>query len=310
MDLVISCMALAKPPAGLVFPQGVQVLHWMPPVEAGKHPSWTPQADAWRDPPYRKGRLLPNLLKQYGLNLESFGRLAAFGFSAGANNGLRELLRNQEDRESFDAVFSVDGLHPNLRLVPAGTGPRAKYAAWDQEMEPFADFATAAAFGERLAVFTASDVAAPSLTNAKTASALLDLVADVQARLPPEVKWTGPIVPAEAFPTSPSSPKPIHSAGSRNLSVWWYAGADKAAHIAQGKLVTADLWRDFLAYRWGASAPAAEPAEPSPPGPVAIRPISTDKKAAPRARAGAGTVAGVIGAFAIAGGLAGYFAGR
>lgn len=312
MDLVISCMALPKPPPGVTFAEPLKVLHWMPPTEAGKHPSWTPQADAWREPPYRKGRLLPNLCKQFGVSLDKVNRIAAFGFSAGANNGLRELLRNKEDRERLDALFSVDGLHPNLRPVPLGEGPRARYAAWDVEMEPFADFATAAAFGERLAVFTCSNVAAPSKVNAKTADALRDLSLDVNLRtVDAKLPFSPPLLPAGKFPTSPSSPKAKESTGQRGFSVWWYAGTDAAAHVTQGKIVTADLWRDFLVWVWSPST-AGQPSSPSSPsGPVALLPVSGGgtKAGAPKTH-GAATVAGAIGLAGAAGGLLGFAFGK
>lgn len=305
-DLVISCMALAKIPSGVNFAKPPRILHWMPPTTPGKHPSWTPQADAWREPPYRKGRLLPELCSRFGIDFDAVERIAAFGFSAGSNNGLRELLRNVDDRQRFSAVFAVDGLHPNLRPVPLGTGPRARYAAWDAELEPFADFATAAAFGERLAVFTASDVAAPSKLNGKTADVTRDLVLDVRDRtnaagLPP---WTGPLEPAGAFPTGTGSPKPIDRAGSRGFACYWYAGADAAAHIRQGKLVTADLWRDFLAWLWSPeTAGGTSPPTPSEPsGPVAIRPIAVSTRPA----TGGGLAAGVVSVSALVGGLAGW----
>lgn len=310
MDLVISCMALPKPPPGVTFADPLRVLHWMPPTTPGKHPSWTPQADQLRAPPYRKGRLLPALCSHYGIDLAKVNRVAAFGFSAGANNGLRELVRNPEDRERLDCLFSVDGLHPNLRPAPLGDGPRARYAAWDIEMEPLADFATAAAYGERLAIFTASDVAAPSKVNAKTAAALRDLADDVRARtkaagLPP---WTGPLIPSGTFPSSPSSPRPVAELGSRGLGFFWYEGKDAAAHIAQGKQVTADLWRDFLVFAWSPSTAGRPSYSSSPSGPVALRPISQQTGASsPEKEHSSIVVAGSIGLASLAGGLAAHF---
>lgn len=257
-------MANSKIPSGVLFEKPPAILLWMPEVTTpGTHPSWTTDADKLRDPPYRAGRLLPNLInwfsKSLGFNFDHVDRICAIGFSAGANNGLRELLRNKDDRERLDVLLSVDGMHPNLAPV-AGATIESKYADWQKEMEPFADFATASALGERLAVFTASDVAAPAPTNAKTANALADLVHVVQGRVSP---WVDPLIPPGVFPSASSSPKPSASAGCRGFDVFWYAGKDKQAHITQGTKVVADLWRDFLAWRWSPATAAS-----GAPGPV------------------------------------------
>lgn len=278
IDLVISCMASSKIPAGVAFQNPTKILHWMPSTPTSGHPSWTPDADKLRAPPYRKGRLLPNLVAQFsksiGAGWNDIGRICALGFSAGANNGLRELLRNEEDRQRIDVLFSVDGLHANLKpgVAYSATNWRGRYADWDKEMEPFADFATAAACGERLAVFTCSNVASPAGgVVTKTADALNDLLLDVETRAPCK-PLPGPTYPAGSFPTTVGAPQPLSKEGFRALHVLFYQGNDKQAHITQGTKVTDDLWRDFLQWVWGSappssSAPGAPPGASNPPPP-------------------------------------------
>lgn len=312
-DLVISLMSLAKIPDGVTFEHPPAILHWMPSsTKPGSHPSWTADADKLREPPYRKGRLLPNLVKQFskalGFGPADVNRICVVGFSAGANNGLRELLRNRDDREAIDVVFSVDGLHPNLRPVPLpGVDEwRAPYAAWDAEMEPFADFAVAAALGERVAVFTCSDVAAPSKVNAKTADALEDLLSDVAHRAAAHAPLADPIIPPGAFPTAPSSPKPKEYSGSRGFSIFWYAGSDKQAHITQGTTVTRDLWRDFLVWRWSpGTAETVSPGPISSTPPVAITPAGKSSVSTVSRVADALRKSPVLGATCLALGLVG-----
>jgi hypothetical protein len=247
-DLVISMFAGERIPSGVPFATPPRVMQWQPPITGAGHPSWTGEADKLRAGAYRKGPLLPNLLRRYGMKLDDVGRICVLGFSAGSNNGVRELLRSDDDQRRIDVVLAVDGLHPNLAVSPKAP-PRGAYADWQAEMEPFAAFASRASLGAGAMVATASQVAAPSKGNAQTARALADLELDVVDRLPAGAEL-GPTLLPEDFPTSGDPLKPItrHQVGS--FAALWYAGSDKTAHILQGTAVVRDLWRDVLSRRW------------------------------------------------------------
>lgn len=247
-DVVLSMFAGDRIPAGALFVHPPRVVQWVPPPSSpGAHPSWTGEADKLRQGAYRKGPLLPSLLRRYGMKWEDVGRIAVLGFSAGSNNGVRECLRSEDDRRRIDVVIAVDGLHPTLASSP-GNPPRGNYAAWSQELEPFAAFGERAALGAGAMVATASQVAAPTKTNGQTARVLVDLTSDVIART--EGQELGPRTLPDDFPTSRDPVVPIERGDVGGFCALWYAGNDKTAHILQGKAVVRDLWRDVLSRRW------------------------------------------------------------
>ena len=280
-DLIISCMALRKLPdwlpwAGLA----PQLLEWPGvPTESG-HPSWQRAARAMRD---ADGRLLPTLLRRYsaflGHGLDDAGRIAALGFSAGSNSGLRELLRHPEDRARIDFVGAVDGLHPTLRVPRHSVrrfadDPTTLYADWQRQMGPFAETALSAAYGAGVIVATASEVIPASPQVAPTATALASLYAHV-AR---QVQATAPAVPA-TYPPRASSPElragelyptPTQIRGAGDFVALWYPGGDRRAHELQAWVVVPDLLRAWLVPAWGGPSPGLVSHSPEPartPGP-------------------------------------------
>jgi len=246
-DVVLSMFAGEKIPPGVPFANPPRVIQWNPPIVEGSHPSWTAEADKLRAGPWRKGPLLPALLRRYNVRIEDVGRIAVIGFSAGSNNGVRECLRSDDDRRRIDTVLAVDGLHPNLAPSP-GSPPRGPYASWSTELEPFAAFAERAALGYGAMAATASEVAAPSKSNGQTARVLIDLVDDVAARV--NGRELGPRLLPEGFPTSGAQLVPLSRTELGTFVALWYAGKDKNAHILQGTAVVRDLWRDVLSRRW------------------------------------------------------------
>lgn len=250
-DLVLSIFAGGQAPASYPRPAPT-VIQWDPPPSSG-HPSWTGAADALREPPYRVGPLLKRLLARYRIDLRDVGRIAVVGFSAGSNNGVRELLRSAADRERIDVVLAVDGLHPLMRGPRDASDPRSGYASWASELEPFAAYARRAARGLGVMVATASGVAAPTRDHGQTGIVLADLVRDTTERVESS-DWRGAALP-EDYPTADAyAPEARVDLGG--FSALWYPGADKAAHIAQGTAVVRDLWLDAIARRW---APGATP---------------------------------------------------
>jgi hypothetical protein len=273
-DLVLSCFAGARVPAGVPFEHPIRVIQWDAPASSG-HPSWTAAADRLRAAPWRKGPLLRALLATFGVRLADVGRIAVIGFSAGSNNGIRELLRSDEDRARIDVALAVDGLHPNLAASP-GEPPRGAYADWQAELEPFAAMAERAALGHAAMVATASDVAAPSAGNGKTARVLADLVSELAQRTA-SAPLGAPALPPN-FPSSGDPYRPTSSAERGGFSALWYPGTDKTAHILQGTAVIRDLWRDVLSRRWSpgtiaalTSSTSSAPARPVISGPTVPR---------------------------------------
>ena len=151
--VVISTMA-----TGGVLPvdwAGWKSFEWSGKPTARGYTGWSAVAAALRD--RGTGRLLPNLLKNYNMSPDSM--VVAVGFSAGSNDGLRELLRNAEDRNQIVAAVAVDGAHWNQKKQGA-TDPK-DYWDWKGEAGPFDQMAQLAATSGKPFVTTASMVAAP-----------------------------------------------------------------------------------------------------------------------------------------------------
>ncbi len=277
-DVLISCMALQSVPDWIAWPDGAPSLlefaGQSPP--GGGHPGWGATAARYRD---ASGQLLPNLFRAYarylGFDVATAGRVGVVGFSAGSNSGVRELLRNPRDRARISFVLAVDGLHPNLSAAGAGRISRtrtAAYADWSSEVGGLEDAATQAALDAGpLVIVTASDVAASSSTNAKTASALSDLewvvMNNVQLSGHRVVQPTvpGPFPPRTTSPVlraGEAYPQPRFVSGCRRFVALYYDGAQARDHVLQARIVTPDVLEAFCLPWWF---------PPSVAQPVAVR---------------------------------------
>jgi hypothetical protein len=266
-DVVISCMAIRKLPDWLPWAGAAPVvLEWSGvPTESG-HPSWQRAARGLRD---SDGALLPRLFKRYrqylGFDLSEADRIAAVGFSAGSNSGIRALLENELDRARLDFVGAIDGMHPTLaperRGVhrPLSDDPRSDFVAWDQQMGPFAAYADLAAQGSCGFVATASSVAPVNRTISTTAQALSALYAWVASVVGP----SSPRLPA-SFPPRDTSPElrpgeqyplPYQIQGVGDFVCLWYPGDQEEDHRLQVRVVIPDILRAFLVPRWGGPSP-------------------------------------------------------
>lgn len=149
--VVISTMAL-----GVLPPDwgGWKLIEWAG-KPGGGAPGWSDYAASLRD--RTTGRLLPNLLRNYNLAPDSM--VVGVGFSAGSNSGLRELLRNEGDREQIAAAVGIDGAHWNQKKKGAITPDQ--FWDWKGEAGPFDQMAQLAARTGKPFVATASQVAAP-----------------------------------------------------------------------------------------------------------------------------------------------------
>jgi len=266
-DVLISCMALRKLPDWLPWSGEPPVmLEWAGvPTESG-HPSWQRAARSLRG---SDGALLPTLFSRYrqflGFELADVGRIAAVGFSAGSNSGIRVLLESELDRARIDWAAAVDGMHPTLaperRGVhrPASADPRDEFVAWDQQMGAFTAFADLAAQGACGFVATASSVAPTQRTISTTAQALSALYAVVAQMVGP----SSPNLPA-AYPPRTDSPSlrpgedyptPYQVQGVGDFVAMWYPGDQARDHVLQAAVVVPDILRAFLVPRWGGPSP-------------------------------------------------------
>lgn len=278
-DLLISCMAIRKLPDWLPWRDGTPaLLEWSGAATTGGHPSWQKAARSLRD---SDGAILPNLLarfRQYlGFDLSGVRRIAAVGFSAGSNSGIRALLDSPLDRARLDFVAAVDGMHPMLaqsRSVHTyNDDVRTDFAAWDQQMGAFVAYADLAAQAQVGFVATASSVAPDRSDISTTAQALSALYSVIAQAAGP----SSPNVPA-AFPPRTDSPAlhsgedypiPYQVQGVGDFVALWYPGDQPRDHVLQVQVVVPDILRAFLVPRWGGPSPGlvssrSEPATSAP----------------------------------------------
>lgn len=253
VDVLISCMALAKLP-DLDWPSEPGFIQWAG-AATGGHPDWSKPADQLREGKWRQGRLLPRLLKRFGMAADA--RVAAVGFSAGSNSGLRELMRNAEDRAQIDSVFAVDGFHPMRHPRPKSSAPRDQFAAYDQQIGFLADYAASAAHGGKMYVQTSSLVATPNPGVFATWEAMPLLYQLAMDQVPPRMQ-APPNLPA-SFPGRTTShklkdgepyPLPRATKGNADFLQLYYDGAGPRAHKLQAWVVAPDLIRELLLPRW------------------------------------------------------------
>jgi hypothetical protein len=256
MDLVISAYALNARTWAAAWPDAAtrpRLLEWSGVPGPSGHPSWEAAAKALRA---SDGSILTQLLTRSGLR--DVGRIAAVGFSAGANSGLRELLRAPADRARLDAVFSIDGIHALVR-DQSGAHP----AAWSDptQVDGLYQVMQAAARGQKLAVVTSSNVARPvtCATCAKTSWALGRLTASIAAdlgRSPSSVETFS----AVSDPISPALAAALVALGetehARFSDLWalWFRGDQAADHIRQAHEILPLLIRSLLVPRWTPTA--------------------------------------------------------
>ena len=234
-DVVLSFMALKGLPPVLGDARLIEVGGEIAPGH--HHPGWEWLASLRQD-----GELLPSLLNHYGVG--DARRVAAFGFSAGSNAGLREVLRDDRDRNRLSFVAAIDGLHPELDAD-------GQFRFFDQQVEPFYSYAVDAAWSTRVLVATASNVAAPLIpgqTNAKSRDAWLKISNLVDEYLPESVPVAGS---PPAFRAAAVRPEAVGGRG--DFLVMLYTGNDAQAHRDQANIVAPLITSELLAPAWGLS---------------------------------------------------------
>lgn len=275
LDVVISCYAGGRP-LGAAFASSPVVIDWPGYSKPGpkfSHPTWGKPAAALRS----GGRLLPNLLARYNLNISEVGRIAAIGFSAGFG-GVRELLRSEADRERIDTAIVADSIHLALKAPGKwdATDPINSIAAWASQAEPFVSFMVEAARGRKLWVSSWGDIPTPNASVTSAAEGNATLFRALRDRVP-----QGPIDLPSSFPSRAGSPAPEAIFGSGSAIGLYYPlgekptlAALKASHHRQAQVILPDIWIDLLAPRWSSGAGfvptsydpgGAAPSSPTPP---------------------------------------------
>lgn len=247
-DLLISVMGLRGLPEGWKAPAPL-IREWAGKVKPGhSHATWDHVADRLRD---IDGRLIPNLIRQWGLELAGLRRLGLVGFSAGSSSGLRELLRHPEDRSLVDAVIAADGLHAALRPSPSDETIQGQYWDFDGQLGPFLEMARLGSReGGPIVMFTATDIARPSSGITKTSEAMSDVWTILQSEEELE-DWHYYEVPELAQ-------APLEGfEGSRNLTMMWYPGefpheigTPQAAHVNQAQKAIPEFLVDVVQPMW------------------------------------------------------------
>lgn len=233
-DVVLSFMALRELPVGL----DARLVEVPGRVAPGhKHPGWD-WLDDLRSP---DGQVLPNLLAELGLS--DAGRIAAFGFSAGSNAGLREVLTDWRDQARLDFVACVDGLHAAVGADGAFLNPTA-------QIDPFLDAAIEAVTGDLTLVATASSVSAPrvpgvTLTRTRDAwSHIADEIADLYGSIAP------PAEPPPAVRSAVVRPDVVRGWGDFLFLAYPPSGDPPQDHRDQAEIVAPLIAETMLAPLW------------------------------------------------------------
>lgn len=172
--VVISTMALTSLPPEWA---GWVLREWSGKPGSSGVPGWSDLAMGMRSG--QTGRLLPSLLESWRLAPDSV--VVAVGFSAGSNSGLRELLRNADDRAQIAAAVAIDGAHWNVKKISDAPAV-ADYWDFKGEAGPFAAAAIEAARTGKPFLMTASQVGRPTNQTTMTREAAKTLRAYVESQ--------------------------------------------------------------------------------------------------------------------------------
>lgn len=246
-SLIFSCMALGQTSLSELdsWPARPGVIEWMPrQTKPGSHPSWKEDGFALRDP--TTGRIIPRLLRMFGRNDPK--AIAAFGFSAGSNSGVRELLRDSTDRESLSFVAAIDGLHAAMAspTIHKADDVTSYFLDWKGQVAPFAEYALRAARGQCTMVMTGNNLAEPARGLTRSPFAIRKVFEWVE-------KQSGVLPYDEAASrrfADLGEPAPFNIFGAGKLYCFTYAGTQKEDHRAQAKVIAPRILKNILLPLW------------------------------------------------------------
>lgn len=224
--VVISTMALSTLPGDWA---GWTLREWAGTPQASGHPGWSDLAASKRN---KAGRVLPTLLREWRLDPDSI--VVCVGFSAGSNSGLRELLRNADDRAQIAAAVALDGAHWNVKAT-SDNPPKSAYWDWAGEAGPF----EAMALSGKPFVATASAVGRPGQKLTMTREGLRSIGSALEAAGIPKTaapaEWTRALTGTASGQTITRAP--VESWRQGGFVVALYDGARPADHVWQAGAV-------------------------------------------------------------------------
>lgn len=249
--VILSCMAVSPKVLEREWPAPRPgLIEWSPTLSTTAHPSWGNDAQRFRD--YGTGRLLTPILKRFGESRPE--RIALFGFSAGSNSGVRELLRNRTDREEISFTACIDGLHAHLKPKTLWTDdPVSPFLDWESQLRPTAEQALRAARGECRMIITGNDLQEPIEGVGRTPFAMRKIYEWVMTHdgvLPFNQALSRQFADA-------GSPTPTFAFGAGELYCFGYLGTQKRDHIEQAQTVIPRAIRMFLMPLWTGHGPMA-----------------------------------------------------
>jgi hypothetical protein len=159
--------------------------------------------------------------------------LALTAWSAGYG-AVNEVLKQRGD-EGIDAIALLDGLHAGWDLTSSSTMNRKTRPVSGLNIEPIVDFAKAAKRGEKVFVFTHSQVDPVTYPSTKrTADFILETLSLAREKVAPD--------PSMPFPE-------LNRTDHEGFHVWSHSGGDTKAHCEHIRFI-APIVRDILEPRW------------------------------------------------------------
>lgn len=164
----------------------------------------------------------------------------AWGFSAGSNAGVRQMLAHPEDRKKIVGVYAIDGLHWPINQAASPESPLSERVInYAKNVSGLYQAALAGARGEKRVVLTASEVPRP-LSGFTTSAEALGMIAQQLER------DTGkPGVPVN-LPDFEGKMQPVRGLQFGKTLLAWYGGDNAQAHINQGHILSPYLIGEAL----------------------------------------------------------------
>ena len=242
-DVIIDCMAVGPDVLRMLGErEGSKpaIISWMPRDYSGVgHPDWRPEARQLRG---ADGRIIPALLQRFPTVRGAPARIAAFGFSAGSNSGLRELLRSPADRGALSFVASVDGLH----FLKAYDG-----SVFQEDFDPWVAYARDAVEGRATCVFTGNNLQAPTVSTTKTPEGMKLIHQAILARVGNDAAFRYPPNLSVMRQFSAYGPPLTNGQGGiGNCYFYEYPGTQAVDHIIQARVIVPRIFNTFLAAAW------------------------------------------------------------
>jgi hypothetical protein len=174
-------------------------------------------------------RVVERELSQRGASTAPITRVDVSSFSAGYG-AVREIVKLETNRHVIGRILLCDSLYGGLAETP-GAYPRRKVLA--EHVEPWRQFAQAAARGEKTFLLTTSDIETTRYASTRECGSAV--AAAVGAEFQPVTAASCAAAREPEFPL-------VARADLGRFHVWNYAGTNGPAHLTHVRHL-ADLWR-------------------------------------------------------------------